>query len=72
MDPTLKNKITNAIRSIVEDKYRLILVTQAHYQNQFEQEILNKTVLPANVLTKKEKEKPKFKFMNAPLSLKSA
>ena len=65
MDPKLRNRIKNAIRSIVDEKYRLILITQAHYQNQFEQEILNKTVLPANVLTKKEKEKPKFKFMNA-------
>lgn len=70
IDPTLKNKIGNAIRSMVDNKYRLILITQAHYQNQFEQEVLEKTILPKNTLTKKEKEKPKFRFMNAASVLK--
>jgi len=66
----LKNQVLNAIESMVDKKYRLRLITQAHYQNQFEQEILEKVVFPKDRLTKKEKEKPKFKYMNAASLLK--
>ncbi len=38
--------IENAIKSLVDNIYRLRLVTQAHYQNQFEQEILDRVNLP--------------------------
>ena len=69
-DKALNKQIVNAVKSIVDEKYRLILITQAHYQNQFKQEILEKTLLPKGTLTKIEKEKPKYKFMNAAMILK--
>jgi len=69
-DEKLKNQILNAIESMVDKKYRLRLITQAHYQNQFEQEILEKIIFPKERLTKKEKEKPRFKYMNAAALLK--
>jgi len=69
-DKALNKQIVNAVKSIVDEKYRLILITQAHYQNQFKQEILEKTLLPKSTLTKIEKEKPKYKFMNAAMILK--
>jgi len=69
-DSVLTNRIVNAVKSLVDDKYRLILITQAHYQNQFEQEILENVILPEKNLTKKEKEKLKYKFKNAALILK--
>lgn len=65
IDVPMKRQIVNAVKSMVDERYRMVLITQAYYQNQFEQEILEKTVLPRNALTKKEKEKPKYKFMNA-------
>ena len=48
------NRILNAIKSLVDQKYRLRLITQSHYQNQFEQEILDGIKLPQNKLTKKQ------------------
>jgi len=54
------NRILNAIKSLVNQKYRLRLITQLHYQNQFEQEILDGIKLPQNKLTKKQREKNKF------------
>jgi len=66
-DRVLKRKILNAIKSMVEEKYRLRLVTQAQYQNQFEQEILSKVKFPQAAFTKAEKKKLKYKFMNAAL-----
>ncbi|MGD0696028.1 MAG: DUF262 domain-containing protein [Terriglobia bacterium] len=38
---TRSNAVRNAIQSLIDNKYRLRLVTQMNYQNQFEQEILN-------------------------------
>jgi uncharacterized protein with ParB-like and HNH nuclease domain len=73
LEKTDKNRgkqVRNSIRSWVEDKYRLILITQAQNQNQFEQEILEKTVLPIRSFTKLEKEKPSNKFKNAAIILK--
>jgi len=70
-DAVLKNQISNAVRSLVDKKYRLRLITQAQYHDQFEQEILAEVLLPDRLLTKKERENPKFKFMNAALILKS-
>lgn len=66
----LKNQISNAIESLVDKKYRLRLITQARYHIPFEQEILKKVMLPQKSLTKKDKQKSKFKFMNAALILK--
>ena len=54
------NRILNAIKSLVDQKYRLRLITQLHYQNEFEQEILDGIKLPQNKLTKKQREKNKF------------
>lgn len=61
-------KILNAIKSLVDEQYRLRLITQAHYQNQFEQEILNCVKFPQNELTKKQREENKF--INAALIFK--
>lgn len=66
----LKNQILDAIHSGVKKRFRLRLITQEHYQIQFENEILKKTMLPQGELTKKEKEKLKYKFMNAASILK--
>ncbi len=54
------NKILNAIKSLVDQKYRLRLITQLHYQNQFEQEILDCVKFPQNKLTKKQRDENKF------------
>jgi len=69
-DQVLKNQVSNTIRSMVDNRYRLRLVTQANYQNKFEQEILKKVVLPQGALTKSEKRKLKNKFKNAAWILK--
>lgn len=69
-DQVLKKQVSNAIISMVDDRYRLRLITQAHYQNQFEQEVLKNVILPQDDLTKSEKRKPKYKFMNAAMILK--
>jgi len=69
-DELLKNQVVNAIQSMVDRKHRLTLITQAQYHIQFENEILKKVTLPKNILTKKEKQQPKFKYMNAALILK--
>lgn len=61
-------KIINAIKSLVDQKYRLRLITQSHNQNQFEQEILNGVRFPQNELTKKQREENKF--INAALIFK--
>ena len=71
-DEELKNQISDAVESMVKKKYRLRLITQAHYHNRFEQEILRKVMLPKKALTKREKRRLKYKFMNAASILKSA
>jgi uncharacterized protein with ParB-like and HNH nuclease domain len=38
--------ILDAVKSHLDHKYRLRLITQAFYQNQFEQEVLNKVLIP--------------------------
>lgn len=53
-------RIVNAIRSLVDEKYRLRLITQQNYQNQFEQEILDKVGFPQTRLTKDEKKEKKL------------
>lgn len=53
-------KILNRIKSLEEEKYRLRLITQAHYQNEFENEILDRIDFPDYQLSQKEKEKKKF------------
>jgi uncharacterized protein with ParB-like and HNH nuclease domain len=59
------NKILNTIKSLVDNKFRLRLVTQNHYQNQFEQEILEPgrilKVDPSSIGSKSSK------FINAAL-----
>ena len=69
---SLKRQVANAVKSAVDEKYRLILITQAHYQNQFKEEVLEKVILPTNALTKKEKAQHKWKFANAASILKSS
>ncbi|MHA1854321.1 MAG: DUF262 domain-containing protein [Candidatus Heimdallarchaeaceae archaeon] len=66
----LKNRILNAIESLVDRKYRLRLITQAHYQNIFEQEILRKVNFPDRPFTRKEKQKVENRLMNAALMFK--
>lgn len=51
------NVLSNAVKSLVEDKYRLRLITQSNYQNRFEKEILDKVKFPQARLSKKEQEK---------------
>lgn len=68
LDEKLINRIQDAIKSLVEGKHRVKLITQSHYQNDFEQEILNGVRFPSIKLTKKQREKNKF--INAALILK--
>jgi len=60
LDKELMNSIKDAIQSLVKGKHRLKLITQLHYQNEFEQEILNRVNFPTTVLTKKQREQNKF------------
>lgn len=71
-DEILKNQILDSIESMRMKKYRLRLITQAQYQNRFEQEILRKVMLPQEALTQRQKKKSKYKFMNAALVLKNS
>lgn len=68
LDEKLINRIQDAIESLVEGKHRVKLITQSHYQNDFEQEILNGVRFPSIKLTKKQREKNKF--INAALIFK--
>jgi len=60
IDEELVNSVRDAIKSLVKGKHRLKLITQLHYQNQFEQEILNGVKFPSTELTKKQREENKF------------
>jgi uncharacterized protein with ParB-like and HNH nuclease domain len=62
------NTLKNSIKSLVDKKYRLRLITQQHYQNQFEKEVLENVAFPKEELTKKERERNKF--INAALIFK--
>jgi len=66
LDQTLTKKIQNSIKSLVEEKPRLRLITQLNQQNEFENEILN----GVNFKELKYKEKEKEKFINAANILK--
>jgi uncharacterized protein with ParB-like and HNH nuclease domain len=55
------NALINSIRSLVDGKYRLRLITQSNHQNQFEKEILDSVKLPSERLTKEEREEDPFK-----------
>lgn len=61
-------KIINAIKSLVDQQYRLRLITQLHYQNQFEEQILDSVKFPQNEPTKKELEENKF--LNAAINFR--
>lgn len=50
------NVVCNAIKSLIDDKYRLRLITQSHNQGQFENEILENVKFPVEHLTDKERE----------------
>jgi uncharacterized protein with ParB-like and HNH nuclease domain len=54
------NRIINAIRSLADQQYRLRLITQDYYQNQFEHQILDSVEFPESLPSKKELEKNKF------------
>ncbi|MCJ7508153.1 MAG: DUF262 domain-containing HNH endonuclease family protein [candidate division Zixibacteria bacterium] len=60
IDKALTNKIQNAIKSMVDEKPRLKLITQLHYQNKFEDEILNGVRFSTTNLTKKKRKEEKF------------
>jgi uncharacterized protein with ParB-like and HNH nuclease domain len=64
----LANNIQHSVKSLVEKKLRLNLITQSNYQLKFEQEILDGVKFPATELTKKQREEDKF--MNAALIFK--
>jgi len=66
LDPALAKKIQNSIKSLVEEKPRLRLITQLNQQIKFENEILN----GVNFKELKYKEKEKEKFINAANILK--
>ena len=68
LDKELMQSIRDAIKSLVKDKYRLKLITQLHYQNEFEHEIMNGVKFRDKELTKKERNEKKF--MNAALIFK--
>lgn len=54
------NYIKDAIKSRMDGKHRLKLITQLHIQSQFEDEILNKVQFPTNKINKKDLSKKKF------------
>jgi uncharacterized protein with ParB-like and HNH nuclease domain len=60
--------IADAIKSHLNEKYRLRLITQSFYQNQFEQEILNQVKFPTKRLTGEERKHKKY--LNAVLIFK--
>lgn len=62
IDRTLINKVQNAVKSMVDGKIRLKLITQLNHQAIFEHEILERVKLPDN--NHKEKEKKKDKIDN--------
>jgi len=68
LDKELISSIQDAIKSLVKGKHRLKLITQLHYQNEFEQEILRRVKFPTTTLTKEQKEQKKF--INAALIFK--
>jgi len=68
LDNTLAASIQDTIKSLVKNKPRLKLITQLHYQNKFEDEILNGVKFPNRELTRKEREQEKF--INAALIFK--
>lgn len=53
-------KIINAIKSLVDQEYRLRLITQLNSQGQFEDEILDSVNFPESELSKKQLENNKF------------
>ena len=52
--------IQDSIKSLVNDKYRLHLVTQSKYQNKFEKEVLEGIKFPNQKLTLEEREQDPF------------
>jgi len=68
LDKTLTKSIQDAVKSLVKGEPRLKLITQLHYQNKFEQEILNGIKFPSVELTRKQREQEKF--INAALIFK--
>lgn len=55
-----ENILINSIKSLVDNQYRLHLITQSQYQDKFETEILEKVEFPIEKLTEKEREKDPF------------
>ena len=53
-------KIINVIKSLVDQQYRLRLITQLHYRNQFEDQILDAVKFPDYEPSKKELKDNKF------------
>lgn len=50
------NVVCNAIKSLIDNKYRLRLITQSHNQGKFENEILEGVKFPKEHLTDKDRE----------------
>jgi uncharacterized protein with ParB-like and HNH nuclease domain len=53
-------KIANTIKSLVDQQYRIRLITALHCQSLFEDQILDGVKFPDGELNKKEREKNKF------------
>jgi len=64
-DQELKRKTANAIKGMVKKKYRLRLITQAYHQDKFEHEILGKVKFPTSRLSREQKQKQEYRFLNA-------
>lgn len=68
IDKNLPSRINASIKDNIDNKQRLVLVTQFQNQNEFEQEIVEKINFPKSKLSEKEKEEKKF--INAALIFK--
>lgn len=55
-----ERSVKNSIRSLIDDKFRLRLITQSKNQSKFEKEILEKVNFPKNKLSQEELEKDAF------------
>ena len=68
-DDTLYKSVLDSIKSTVEDKSRLKLITQINMQIKFDHEILEKVKFPDKEFSEKDKEKLDNKFANAAFKL---
>ena len=67
LDDKLKKRIMDVVKSSIDEKYRLRLITQSNYQSEFEKGILDHVNFPQEITKKKRAEN---KFLNTALILK--